>query len=94
MNVIAPRTLAAFWAQHPEAEEPLRAWLRQVQRSAYRNFADVRADYGSADWVAGLVVFNVGGNKFRLIVSANFQYQTLYIKHVLTHAEYDAWRPT
>jgi len=95
MNVIAPRALAAFWAHHPEAEEPLRAWLRHVQKAEYASFADVRAEFGSADWVAGLIVFNIGGNKYRLIVSPNFgtRFRTFFIKHVLTHRQYDDWVP-
>jgi len=95
VNVIAPRTLAAFWAVHPDAEEPLREWLRHVQRSDYSNFAEVRAEYGSADWVDGLIVFNIGGNKYRLIVSPNFgpRYRTFFIRVVLTHRQYDHWAP-
>lgn len=91
--MIAPRTLAAFWTEYPEAEEPLREWLRHVQRRTYSTFAEVRADYGSADWVGGVIVFNIGGNKYRLIVSPNFTYRTFFVKHVLTHRQYDAWRP-
>ena len=95
VNVIAPRTLAAFWAVHPEAEDALREWLRHVQRSDYSNFAEVRAEYGSADWVEGLIVFNIGGNKYRLIVSPNFgpHYRTFFIRAVLTHRQYDHWAP-
>ena len=95
MNVIAPRALAAFWADYPEAEEPLREWLRHVQKADYGSFADVRSDYGSADWVDGYIVFNIGGNKYRLIVSPNFapRFRTFFIKHVFTHRQYDGWTP-
>lgn len=93
VNVIAPRTLAAFWAVHPDAEEPLREWLRHAQRASYSNFAEVRADYGSADWVGGFLVFNIGGNKYRLIVFPNFPGQRFLIEAILTHQSYDHWRP-
>ncbi|WP_293910625.1 type II toxin-antitoxin system HigB family toxin [Deinococcus sp.] len=93
MNVLVPRTLAAFWADYPEAEEPLREWLRHVQRTTYGNFAEVRGDYGSADWVGGFIVFNIGGNKYRLIVFPNFPGQRFLIEAVFTHRAYDAWRP-
>ena len=93
VNVLAPRTLAAFWAVYPEAEEPLREWLRHVQRASYGSFAEVRADYGSADWVKGFIVFNIGGNKYRLIVFPNFPGQRFLIEAILTHQAYDDWRP-
>lgn len=93
VNVIAPRTLVAFWSEHPDAEGPLRAWLQHVQRVRYSNFSEVKADFGSADWTRGFIIFNVGGNKYRLICTVNFQYQTFWIKHVLTHFQYDQWKP-
>ncbi len=68
MNVIAWKTLAAFAAQYPDALEPLDHWFKQVRRADYTCFADVREDFGSVDWVGGFLVFNIGGNKYRLIV--------------------------
>ncbi len=95
MNVVAPHTLAAFWADYPEAEQPLREWLRHVQKASYGSFAEVKADFGSADWVGGFIVFNIGGNKYRLIVASNFaeRFHTFFVKHVLTHRQYDDWEP-
>lgn len=95
VNVISPHTLAEFWNEYPDSEEPLREWLRHVQKATYHNFADVRGDFGSADWVQGFIVFNIGGNKYRLIVSPNFQgrFRTFFIKHVYTHRQYDRWNP-
>ena len=52
----------------------------------------MKADFGSADWVKGFIVFDIAGNKYRLIVEPNFQGQRFYIEAVLTHAEYDDWR--
>ena len=90
MNVIARRTLVAFAADHPDALTPLLDWYNHVRRANYTCFADVRTDFGSADWVSGYIVFNIGGNKYRLIVFPNFPTR-LYIKHVFTHWQYDAW---
>ena len=93
MNVITLGTLIGFWSVHPDAEEPLRAWYRHMRVAEYADFAGVRADFGSADWVKGFIVFNVGGNKYRLIVLPNFQGKRFYVEAVFTHREYDDWRP-
>lgn len=93
MNVLTLATLSAFWAQYPDAEEPIRAWVKHVRSRDYATFADVKADFGSADWVKGYIVFNIGGNKYRLIVTVNFTYRSFFVKHVLTHEDYDDWRP-
>ena len=78
---------------HPDALTPLAEWYAHLRKANYTCFADVRADYRSADWVKGFIVFNIGGNKYRLIVSANFPGRRVFVKHVLTHQEYDLWEP-
>jgi mRNA interferase HigB len=93
MNVITLPILTEFGSVYRDALEPLRAWYRQMRSSDYGSFADVRADDGSADWVKGFIVFNIGGNKFRLIVFPNFVGKRFYIEAVFTHAQYDQWRP-
>lgn len=93
MNVISFKALQAFSAQHPDAQGPLRAWYKRVRGADYASFAEVRADFGSADWVDGHIVFDIGGNKYRLIVTVSFQYCTFWVKHILTHKQYDAWKP-
>jgi len=94
MHVISMKKLREFWEQHPEAEEPLRAWYRIVKKASWENFTDVRAVFPSADVVGHRqeghrIVFNIGGNKFRLVVIVFFERGSVYIRHVLTHAEYD-----
>lgn len=91
MNALTLAALIAFWTQYPEAEEPLRIWYRQIRRNEYSSFADVKADFGSADWVQGFIVFDIGGNKFRLIISPNFLYKSFFVEAILTHKQYDAW---
>ena len=94
MRVITNRRLIEFAARYPAAGEPLQAWRRVMESRAFGGFADLRQSFGSVDKVGDLTVFDIGGNKFRLIVFIHFGQQIAYIKHVLTHAEYDrnAWR--
>ncbi|WP_293915328.1 type II toxin-antitoxin system HigB family toxin [Deinococcus sp.] len=93
MNALTLAALVAFWTQYPDAETPLRAWYKQVRAREYGSFAEVKADFASADWVEGFIVFDIGGNKYRLIVEPNFDGQRFYVEAVLTHKQYDAWRP-
>lgn len=69
-------------------------WLTIVRKTAYGSFADLRVTFPSADQVGRYTVFNIRGNKFRLITAIHYSRQKVYIRHVLTHAEYDrgAWR--
>lgn len=93
MHIISLKTLRTFWELHAHAEEPLRAWYKDMHRSSYRDLGDLRVTYPSADYVAKgeLTIFNVGGNKYRLVAFMRYNAQTVFIKHVMTHAEYDRW---
>ena len=94
MHVISQKKLREFWQKWPEAETPLRAWLRVAEHATWEKLADVREVYPSADQVGRCVVFNIGGNKYRLIVVIHYNRAKVYVRHVLTHQEYDrgAWR--
>lgn len=91
MHVISEKTLRDFWQRHPDAETPLRAWVRHAKKVKWRSFADVRSSFAHADMVGKCVVFNIGGNKYRLITVIHFEAnrQKVYVRHVLTHREYD-----
>ena len=89
MHVITRKTLKDFWERHPDAERPLREWLREMEHSTFSDFTSICAVWASADYVDGLTVFNIGGNKYRLIVSIPYERGQVYIQDVLTHAEYD-----
>ena len=89
MHVIAKPALVAFWQIHPDAESSLTALYRIVTASAFVDFNSQRAVFASADYVAGLTVFNIGGNKYRLITSIHYNRQKIYVRAVLKHAEYD-----
>ena len=89
MHVISQKMLREFWQKWPEAEGPLRAWHRAVEHATWEKFADLRALYPRADQVGGYTVFDIGGNKFRLVAVIHFNRGKVYVRHVLTHEEYD-----
>ena len=90
MQIIARRTLRLFWEREAQAETPLRTWYALVSQATWTGPADVKAGFGSADFVAdNRVIFNIGGNKFRLVVRVSYTYQRVLVKFVGTHAEYD-----
>ena len=91
MHVISRKALAEFWAVYPPARGPMAAWFKVIKRATFPNFAAVRATFNSADLVGELVVFNVGGEGYRVVTAIHFNRHTLYIRHVFTHAEYDRW---
>jgi mRNA interferase HigB len=91
VRIFSRSTLVEFWKKHPDAEGPLRAWFHEVNRAAWKGPADVRARYGSADFVGRCVVFNIGGNKYRLVTLVRYgPFYAVYIRFVGTHAEYNA----
>lgn len=95
MNVIALRTLKNFWIRVPQAETPLRAWYGLVEQAEWKNPADVKAMFNSADFVSdNRIIFDIGGNNYRLIVHVSYQYKSVLIKFVGTHKEYDAVNAT
>jgi mRNA interferase HigB len=94
MHVISRKALRQFWEQHPESRLALARWFKIVQRADFKSFSDLRTTLPSADKVGPWIVFNIGGNKYRLITAIHFNRGKLYIRHVLTHGEYDkgSWK--
>jgi mRNA interferase HigB len=91
MRIIAKRTLREFWERHSDAEEPLLAWYREVEKEDWSQPAQVKEKYRSASIVKGSrVVFNIKGNDYRLVVRINYPYRVVYVRFVGTHGEYDA----
>ena len=88
MHVISKKPLQRFWKLHRDAEQPLRRWFKTVKIAEWRSFADLRAVYANADQVGRFTVFNLGGNKYRLIATIHFNRGKVYVRHVLTHAAY------
>lgn len=90
MRIIAKTALRNFWEKHPDAEQPLRVWHGEAKATVWNTPADVKAKYRSASILqAGRVVFNIGGNKYRLVVKINYPYQVVYIRFIGTHRKYD-----
>ena len=90
LRVIAKRTLRDFWTKHADSEQQLTAWYREAEKSGFKNLNELKTEYPSASILKNnRVVFNIKGNKYRLIVKFNFEYQICWIRFVGTHAEYD-----
>lgn len=89
MHIIIRKRLLEFSKKHPDSEEPIDRWYRIVKQSNYKSFAEMRKTFPSADQVKRLIVFNIGGNKYRLIAYIVFPAKRVYIRHILTHADYD-----
>lgn len=91
MHVISQKKLREFWKDNPDAEGPLRAWYKVADKAEWEKFSDVRDVYPHADLVdKKFTVFNIGGNKYRLITVIHFNRAKVFIRHVLTHKEYDS----
>ncbi len=89
MHIISRKRLREFWEKHSDSETPLDNWYRIAKSATWQNFAELQETLPSADLVGKCIVFNIGGNKYRLIVKIEFRKQQIYIKFVLTHKEYD-----
>ena len=89
MHVISRKILHQFAQKYPDSEKPLTRWFKIVQKSQFNTFDELRSIFPSADLVSNLIVFNIGGNKYRLITSIHFNRQKIYIRYILTHSDYD-----
>ena len=90
MRIIARRTLRRFWGMHADAEQPLKAWFAEVSVATWKSMADIKKRFPHASVVdAERVVFNIGGNKYRLVVWINYPYRVIYVRFIGTHAQYD-----
>lgn len=89
MRVISKKQLRGFWEFHPEAEESLQKWYSTVRYATWHSFSDVRTTFNSVDLYRRCHIFNVGGNKYRIITAIHYNTARVYIRYVLTHAEYD-----
>jgi len=90
MVVISKKAINQFIERYPKSAKVMLDWYLKTKESDWANFADIRRVFGATDSVGnGLFVFNVGGNKFRLIARIIFRTRTVFIRFVGTHAEYD-----
>ena len=94
MKLISNKALREFAALHADAQQPLQDFRRKVEKGTFAHFAELRAVFPAVDKVGERYVFNVGGNKYRLVAGIDFSRRMLWVKAVLTHGEYDkgAWK--
>jgi mRNA interferase HigB len=94
VHVISRKKLLDAVARHADLAVPLNLWYRVAKTADWKSLADVRETFPSADGVGKYTVFNIKGNAYRLIVEINYRSRRLFLRHVLTHAEYDkgAWK--
>ena len=89
MHVLSKPTLVKFWTKHQDAKGPLEDWFNTMEKQTFTDFSHLREFFAHADQVGTLTVFNIGGNKYRLIAAIHYNRHKVYIRNVLTHAEYD-----
>ncbi len=90
MRIISRKTLREFWEIHADSEQALKTWFQEVENSNWENLNLLKKDYPNASiLIDNRIVFNIKGNKYRLIVKFNLYYQMAWIRFVGTHAEYD-----
>jgi len=95
MHVITRKKLNEFARDHPAAKRPLDAWFKIMNRAEFQSLIEIRTVFPATDDVQGRCVFNIGGNKFRLVTKIEYRWQKIFIVAVMTHEDYDrgAWKP-
>ena len=94
MHVVSHKTIRTFCDEHPHARSAMDHWYRVAKRATRSSFAEVKASFNTANFVAPHVIFDIGGNKYRLIAEMNFTRRVLFIRRIMTHKEYvkGAWK--
>jgi mRNA interferase HigB len=91
MRIISRKKLREFWEYYPDARTSLEAWFADVKQAEWKNPNDIKTVYRNASFIANnRVVFNIKGNKYRLIVAIQYSYRVVYIRYIGTHQEYDS----
>jgi len=89
MRIIKRGALERFWQRHPDAKASLESWYAVVRGANWKTPAELKRVYHNTDFVGRRTVFNIAGNKYRLIARVNYQSQWIFVLYLLTHAEYD-----
>ncbi len=90
MRVVAKKTLREFWGRFPDAEDALKTWFAEAERATWSNPAEIKAQYRNASFLKdNRVVFNICGNKYRLVTKINYKIGIVLIRFIGTHKEYD-----
>jgi len=93
VRVISNKALTRFASVHGDADAPLQAWRKLMEAGTYASYAALKSAFNATDKVGDFYVFDIGGNKYRVIASVHFNRQMLFVRHVFTHKEYDKWKP-
>jgi len=91
VHIISLKMLRDFWQRHPEAQHSLRNWHTVVEHSRFADFAELRRQFGSADYVPPFTVFDVGGNNYRIIAVVRYRDGKIFLRWVMNHRDYDKW---
>ncbi len=90
MRIISKKTLREFWEKHKDSEQQLKSWFQETNSVEWKNPKQIKKEYPSASFLAdNRIVFNIKGNKYRLIVKINYDHNILWVRFIGTHAEYD-----
>ena len=90
MRIIARKTLIDFWNRHKDSEQPLKSWFQIAKTADWKKPSEIKEQFRNASFIANnKIVFNISGNKYRLVVAVNYKYQMMYIRFIGTHKEYD-----
>ena len=89
MHVISKAALLEFWKKHPESKAPLETWHKLARLGDFCDFHQLKTVFSSADTVGQFTVFDIGGNKYRLIAAIHYNRRRICIRNVLTHSQYD-----
>jgi mRNA interferase HigB len=90
LRIIANKILREFWEIHPDCEQQLKSWFKETNKAVWKNSNDIKSEYPSASiLINNRFVFNIKGNKYRLIVKINFEYEMVWVRFIGTHAQYD-----
>lgn len=91
MRVIAKATLRTFWNKHKDCEQQLKAWYKEANEARWTSAKDIKRNYPSASIIPGnRMVFNIKGNKYRLVVHINYDYGIIWIRFIGTHEQYNS----
>lgn len=93
MRVISNKALIDFCVIYQDSAEALQVWRKLIESQNYPNYAALKQTFNATDRVSDYYIFDIGGNKYRIVSAIRFNHQKLYIRHVFTHKEYDKWKP-
>ncbi|MBC7607008.1 MAG: type II toxin-antitoxin system HigB family toxin [Burkholderiales bacterium] len=89
MRAVAKKILIDFWENHSDCEQQLKSWFREASKAQWKNPRDIKIEYPSASiLIENLVVFNIKGTYYRLIVKINYEYEMVWIRYIETHTDY------